>query len=209
MNVVVFGASGGTGVELVKQALGHGHTVRAFVRNPDKFRVVHPRLEVVQGDISNYQQVLGAVRGQTAVLSALGVNERKPNTILSDGVGNLVKAMKKEKVKRLLFVSSLGVGDTKGKLGPIYNWIVLPLLLKEIFADKEKAEQVIRESKLDWTIVRPASLTSKRLTGKYRTGAEAETFSLLPRVPRADVADFMLHALERGEFVGATPAIRS
>jgi uncharacterized protein YbjT (DUF2867 family) len=208
MNLVVFGATGGTGRELVKQALGHGHTVRAFVRTPDKLKVIHHRLEVVQGDIADKKAVAEAIRGQEAVLSALGVNDRKPNTVLSDGVRNIVAQMGKQKVRRLIFVSSLGVGDSKGQLGPLYNWILLPALLKNIFADKQKAEEVIRESKLDWTIVRPGALTSGRLTAKYVSGAEAAKRKLLPKVSRADVADFMLHVLERNEQIGQTPAIR-
>ncbi|HSU13949.1 SDR family oxidoreductase [Longimicrobium sp.] len=209
MNLVVFGASGGTGRELVKQALGHAHTVRAFVRNPDKLKVIHHRLEVVQGDVTDRKAVAEAIRGQDAVLSALGVNDRKPNTVLSDGVRNILASMKKQKVRRLIFVSSLGVGDSKGQLGPLYNWILLPSLLKNIFADKEKAEELIREASLDWTIVRPGSLNNGRLTAKYRTGAEAAAKKkLLPRISRADVADFMLHVLERNEQIGQTPAIR-
>src|SRR3954454_1002100 len=101
MQLVGFGATGGTGRELVKQAVGHGHSVRAFVRNPDKLKIIHHRLEVVQGDVLDQKAVAAAVAGQDAVLSALGVNDRKPNTVLSDGTRNLLAAMKKQKVKRL------------------------------------------------------------------------------------------------------------
>lgn len=207
MNVVVFGATGGTGRELVKQALGHAHTVRAFVRNPDRLKIIHHRLEVVQGDVLDQKAVDAAVAGQDAVFSALGVNDRKPNTVLSDGTRNLLAAMKKQKVKRLLFVSSLGVGDTQGQLGPLYNWILLPRMLKHVFADKETAEELIRGSKLDWTIVRPGSLKNGRLTAKYRAGPDAAKGRWFPRVARADVADFMLHALERNQHIRGAPSI--
>ncbi len=207
MQVLILGATGGTGRELVKQALGHGHSVRAVARKPEKVKAVHPRLEVVQGDIGDPKTLAAALKGQDAVLSAVGVNERKPNTILSDGVGNLLTAMKRQKVKRLIFVSSLGVGDSKGQLGPVYNLVVLPALLKNIFADKETAEQLIRESDADWTIVRPGSLTNRLLTGKYRVGPDAAKKRWLPRVSRADVADFMLDALEHNRFVREAPGI--
>ncbi|HEX6747959.1 MAG TPA: SDR family oxidoreductase [Longimicrobium sp.] len=207
MNVVVFGATGGTGRELVKQALGHGHTVRAFVRSPDKLKVIHHRLEVVQGDVLDAPAVAEAVAGQDAALSALGVNNTKPNTVLSDGTRNLLAAMEERKVRRLLFVSSLGVGDSKGQLGPLYNWILLRTLLKHIFADKETAEEQVRDSKLDWTIVRPGRLTDGRLTAKYRTGPDAAKGRWFPKVSRADVADFMLHALERNAHVRAISGI--
>jgi putative NADH-flavin reductase len=207
MQVVVFGASGGTGRELVKQALGHGHSVRAFVRNPDRLKIVHHRLEVVQGDVLDNKAVGAAIAGQDAVLSALGTTERKPNTILSDGVKNILGGMKKQKVKRLIYVSSLGVGDTKGQLGPIYNWILLPGLLKNVFADKETAEELIRATKLDWTIVRPGALNNKLLTGTYRAGPDAAKKRWFPRIARADVADFMLTALERNTFVRESPSL--
>jgi uncharacterized protein YbjT (DUF2867 family) len=207
MNLVVFGASGGIGRELVKQALGHAHTVRAFVRSPDRLKVIHHRLEVVRGDVLDRQAVTAAVAGQDAVLCALGMYERTPNTLLSDGVRNVLAAMKKQKVKRLLFVSSLGVGDTKGQGGLFFNHVLHPLLLKNVFADKEKAEELIRGSKLDWTIVRPGRLTDVRLTAKYRTGPDVGKGRWFPKVSRADVADFMLHALERGEQVRQAPGI--
>jgi putative NADH-flavin reductase len=207
MQVVVFGATGGTGRELVKQALGHGHSVRAFVRNPDRLKVIHHRLEVVTGDVQDAKSVAAAVAGQDAVLCALGVNERKPNTVLSDAVRTLVKAMRKQRVRRLLFVSSLGVGESKGRLGPLYNYALLPLLLKEIFADKETAETVVRESDLDWTIVQPGRLTNARLTGKYRAGTDAAKGRWFPKVARADVADFMLNALERKQFIREAPGL--
>ena len=206
MQVVVFGATGGTGRELVTQALGHGHSVRAFVRNPVRLKP-HHRLEVVTGDVRDAKGVAAAVAGQDAVLSALGMYERKPNTLLSDATRTIVGAMEAEVVRRLLFVSSLGVGETKGQLGPLYNHILLPLLLKEIFADKETAETVVRESDLDWTIVRPARLTNARLTGTYRAGPDAAQGLWFPRIARADVADFMLNSMERNLFVREAPSL--
>jgi uncharacterized protein YbjT (DUF2867 family) len=207
MQLVVFGATGGTGRELVTQALGHGHSVRAFVRDPDRLKIVHHRLEVDTGDVQDAKSVAAAVAGQDAVLVALGVNERKPNTILSDAVRTIVGAMKTGGVRRLLYVSSLGVGETKGQLGLLYNHVLLPLLLKEIFADKETAETVVRESDLDWTIVQPGRLTKARLTGKYRAGPGSAKGRWFPKIARADVADFMLNALERKLFVREAPSI--
>jgi len=207
MQVLILGATGGTGRELVKQALGHGHSVRAVARKPEKVKAVHPRLEVVQGDIGDPKSLEAALKGQDAVLSAVGVNDRKPNTVLSDGVRNLLTAMKRQKVKRLIFVSSLGVGDSKGQLGPMYNLVLLPALLKNIFADKETAEQAIRESDTEWTIARPGALNNKLLTGKYRAGPEAVKKRWFPRIARADVADFMLDTLEHNRFIREAPGI--
>jgi putative NADH-flavin reductase len=161
----------------------------------------------VTGDALDAKAVAAAVEGQDAVLSALGVNERKPNTILSDATRNLLAAMETHGVRRLLFVSSLGVGETKGQLGPIYNLILLPTLLKHVFADKETAEALVRESGLDWTLVRPGRLKNGWLTGKYRAGSDAAKGRLFPKIARADVADFMLNALERKLFIREAPSL--
>jgi putative NADH-flavin reductase len=207
MQVGVFGATGGTGRELVKQALGHGHAVRAFVRNPDRLKVIHHRLEVITGDVRDTKRVAAAVAGQDAVLCALGLFSRKPTTVLSDGVRAIVGGMKDAGVRRLLFVSSLGVGDTRGQFGVLFNRIVLPLVLKEVFADKETAETVVRESDLDWTLVQPGRLTNARLTGQYRFGPDAAKGRWFPKIGRADVADFMLAAMERKLFIREAPVI--
>jgi uncharacterized protein YbjT (DUF2867 family) len=209
MKLVVFGATGGTGRELVKQALGHGHEVRAFARDPDRVKTVHPRLEVVRGDVLEPETITPVLAGMDGVLCALGTSPRKPGTTLSDGVRNLVAAMEQQGVSRLVFVSSLGVGSSKGHFGLVYERIFIPLLMKELFADKETAEQVIQGSSLEWTIVRPAMLRNGWLTGHYRVGAEAEAgWKLLPRIRRADLADFMLTAIERRQYIRETPALR-
>ena len=95
-------------------------------------------------------------------------------------------------VRRLIWESSLGVGQTRGQLGPLYNWILIPLLLRHVFADKERQEQMIRASTLDWTIVQPGALTNGPRTGKYRVGPDATKGRVFPKISRADVADFML-----------------
>jgi uncharacterized protein YbjT (DUF2867 family) len=208
MKLVVFGATGGIGRELVKQGLGHGHEVRAFARDPAQVKTVHPRLEVVRGDVSEPATVTAAVEGVDAVLSALGTPARHAATVVSDGAREVVEAMRHHGVQRLVLVSALGVGDSKGQLGPLYERVLIPLLLKEVFADKERAEETVRASGLDWTIVRPAVLRNGRLTGHYRAGAAARGFTLFPRIRRADVADFMLAAVERGFALRETPALR-
>src|SRR5262249_41175393 len=122
----------------------------------------------------------------------------KRTTTLSDGTGNIVRAMEKLGVRRFICESSLGVGDSKGQLGLLYNFILIPLFLRNIFADKEAQERVIRESKLDWIIVRPAALTNGPRTGNYQSWAGALDTSIHRRISRADVADFMLRQLDQG-----------
>jgi len=199
MHILILGATGGTGRELVAQALQRGHDVSAFVRNPGKLTMVDPRLRVVQGDIQQAESIHAAIPGHDAVLSALGNTSLGATTLLSDAAREIVAAMQVQGVRRIIWESSLGVGDTRGQLGPLFNWVLVPLLLRHVFADKERQEAIIKASPLEWTIVQPAALTNGPRTGSYSVGACAGR--LFPRVSRADVAHFMLEELENRRYV--------
>lgn len=138
------------------------------------------------------------------LLAALIVSGK--NSMLSEGTRNIVQALNKLGVRRFVCESSLGVGDSKGQLGFLYNFILIPLLLRGIFADKEIQEAIIQGSKLDWVIVRPAALTNGALTGTYRSGFSA-TENIRCKISRADVAEFMLKQLTSNEFVGKCPGL--
>jgi putative NADH-flavin reductase len=154
--------------------------------------------------VLDYAALEGAVAGQQAVLSALGVRQLRKNSILSEGTGNLIRAMQKLGVKRLIVESSLGVGDSVDHLTGFYKWFWLPVLMKNIFADKEIQESLIRASGLDWVIVRPAILTNGTRTGDYRVGA---TSSFRRKISRADTAEFMLKQLSDNEYLGQAPGL--
>ncbi len=202
MKLAVFGATGKTGILLVYQALEKGHEVVAFARDPQKVTIRHDRLRVVQGDIREYGRVKEAVQGQEAVLSALGVFSRKRSTTLSEGTANIILAMKECGVRRFLCVSSAGVlGNDSGFL---FQKILLPLFLREEFRDKRRQLELIRESGLEWVVIRPSALTNSPKTGKYRITEGAPAYR---SVPRADVADFMLKLLTEKKYDGQTPAI--
>jgi putative NADH-flavin reductase len=248
MNLLILGATGGTGRALLEQALEQGHIVTAFARNPSKVRATHQNLRVVKGDILDYSSVEAALRGQDAVLSALGVRVtvwpliaivilcqliakftgliglagwlvrlgvpvlaifvlHRRTTTLSEGTRNIVQAMETASVKRFVCESSLGIGDSKGQLGFLYNYALIPILLRNIFADKEIQEQLIKESKLDWVIVRPAALTNGPRTRAYRSGFAASDKSIQAKISRADVADFMLKQLTDDVYLNKTPGV--
>jgi putative NADH-flavin reductase len=207
MNVLIFGATGGTGRQLVEQALERNHPVTAFVRDPVKLSLRHPLLQVVQGDIRRVETIHAAIPGHEAVLSALGTWLLGPTTLLSDAAQEIVRTMKVHGVRRLLWESSLGIGETRGQLGPLYNWLLIPLFLRHVFADKKRQEQILRSSSLDWTIVQPAALTNGPRTGAYRVGQRACAGRLFPRISRADVAHFMLEELTMRAHVRQTVAI--
>lgn len=207
MKLLIFGATGGTGLELVKQALELNHVVTAFVRNPQKIKIQDNRLRIITGDIIDYQSVLDAVQGQDVVISALGVNIRKKNTILSSGTQNIIHAMEEHNVKRFICVTSLGIGDSTGQLGFFFKVVISPLFLRNIFADKEKQESYIKQSLLDWMIVRPGQLTDGEKSRSYKVWTGKPTEPIDSKITRADVADFILKHLEDEVYLRQTPGL--
>jgi putative NADH-flavin reductase len=131
----------------------------------------------------------------------------RKNTALSDGTSNIVQAMQELGVKRFICESSLGIGESKGQLGFLYNYILIPLLLRNVFADKEVQERVIKDSLLDWVIVRPAALTNGPRKGIYRDGMNIGHRFVTVKVSRADVADFMLKQLTDNMYIRKTPGV--
>lgn len=202
MKIAVFGASGKTGILIVYQALEKGHLVTAFSRNADAVPIRHRHLRVVEGDVLDYEKVREAVEGQDAVMSALGVNERKRNTVLSDGTGNILRAMKETATRRLICMSSAGILEKPGMLS--IGTSIVNRSLKAVMADKKRQLKAIRESGVEWVVVLPPTLTDAPKTGKYRIGNGPPAYK---SVPRADVADFMLKLLTEKKYDGKTPSI--
>ena len=210
MKLLIFGATGRTGRALVAQALEQGHTVTAFARNPVAITTKHRNLAIVQGDILDYASIERTVERQDAILSALGTKVLRKNTIISDGTRNIITAMEKSGVKRFVFESSLSIGNSKPQqkqLGLFYNIIVIPLLLRNMFQDKEVQERYIMQSTLDWVIVRPAVLTNGLRTGVYRSGFSATDTPIKAKISRADVADFMLKQLTDDTYIHKAPSL--
>ena len=208
MNVLVFGASGATGREVVKQALDRGHSVRAFVRDPGKLQIKHARLATMVGDVTEYASVERAGRDADAVASALGSgNALGPQPALIDGVRNIVQAMEQAGVRRLVYLSMLGVDGSGRQLGIVDRYIVLPILLRNVMRDHAKKEGIIKRSTLDWVVVRPPRLTNGPYTGSYRSGEDVRAGTLLASISRADVADFMVKQLTDDRYVHRTPAV--
>ena len=204
MNLLVFGATGGTGNELVNQALAKGHAVTAFVRNPDKLSTQHSNLNIVKGDVTDVAAVEQAVKGQDAVFPTLGSSSLQKNPALIEGVRNIVKAMEQHGVRRFIYESSLGVGDSRKRVNPLVRFVVIPLVLRNAIADHTEKEQIIKQSQLDWVIIRPAGLTTDPRTGDYKHG---ESIQYGSKIARADVADFMLEQASDNTYLHKTPGI--
>ncbi|MDQ4147071.1 MAG: SDR family oxidoreductase [Pseudomonadota bacterium] len=207
MKLLVFGASGRTGHELVKQALAGGLEVTAFVRNPAKLRITSPNLRVVQGDVGDQSAVEHTVGGHDAVVSALGVGKTlKHDPVVIDGIRHIIRAMEGSSVRRLIYLSFIGVRESRHAAGFFLRYIA-PVPLRQEIEDHQIKEGLIRASRLDWTVVRAPNLTNGPLTGIYRVGEDISAHSLFPRMSRADVAHFMLRQLTDTTFVRKTPRV--
>lgn len=207
MKLLIIGGTGRTGRQLVEQALAAGHEITALVRNPEKTPVSRERLHVLRGDILDFSSVDLAMAGQEAVLSSLGTKSVfKAMKLFSQGTTILLRAMAKHGVRRLICITGIGAGDSKGHGGFLYDKLVLPIVLKRIYEDKDRQEDLIRKSDRDWVIVRPGFLTNGPARGNYRvitdlTGARAG------RISRADVAAFMLAQLRGDRYLRQAPLL--
>lgn len=206
MKLAIVGATGPTGRELVQQALAAGHVVTAGVRSP-KTANLPTNVRLVEADVTRASSLIPLVTGQDAVLCALGSKlSRKPTTLLSGGTNNLVGAMTSAGVRRLMCITGIGAGDSKGHGGFLYDHIIQPLLLSEIYKDKTRQEEVIRRSGLEWTIVRPAMLTNGPATGKFREIIDISGVTA-KKISRSDVAAYVLRAVVAPQTVGTTVLI--
>ncbi|MEU0006528.1 NAD(P)H-binding protein [Streptomyces sp. NPDC006314] len=197
MNLTVFGATGGIGREIVRQALGAGHRVTAVVRDPARLDVTGDALEVFTADLTDPERLRAAVVGRDAVLSGLGARGRKNAGDAARLTRAVLRAMEAEGVRRLLVVSAAPVGPAPEDDGALDRGVrgLVSAILKDIYADLREMEAELARSGTDWTSVRPPRLWNKPLTGRYRTVVGG-----FPRegrfIARADVAHAMLSMIE-------------
>ena len=208
MKILLIGATHGTGKEILNQTLAQNHEVTALVRNPAALTLQNEHLKVVQGDVLDIASVEQAMAGQEAVICSLGLSlsaSRKPTTVYSDGTRNLIAAMNKQGVHRLICITGVGSGDSRGHGGFFYDNIFLPLLLNEGYADKTRQEEIIKQSTLDWVIVRPGVLSNGQAKGHYRVMLDGKY--RIKGIARADVATFILEQLTSDTYLKKTPGI--
>ncbi len=210
MKILVIGASKGIGLETVGRALERGHAVRAMARGADRIALEHPALEKLAGDATEPGDVARALAGVDIVIQALGV-PRGPRLLLgpidlfSRATRVLIPAMERAGVRRLISVTGFGTGESRAKLSFLER-IPHRLVLGRAYADKEVQEGLIRQSGLDWTIVRPTVLTGGARTGRYRVLVAPEAWRN-GLVSRADVADFLIREAEEGGCLRQCPVL--
>ncbi len=203
MKIALFGATGGTGFQVLQQALTQGHTIHALVRNPATFAQTHPNLVVFPGDVRQQQPVTECVAGAEAVICTLGTRQGEEPVEVA-GTRTILQAMQSHHVRRLIVVTSIGVGDSKDQV-PTFFKLLMKTALRKVMAAKEEQERLVTQSGLDWVIVRPGGLTNGSLTGRYTFGVEKSIMA--GQVARADVADFVLKQLADDTFLHQTPAV--
>jgi uncharacterized protein YbjT (DUF2867 family) len=205
MKVIIFGATGGTGKELVKQCLAANFAVSVLVRDPQKLGEYADKVRQFVGDVREKDVVAKAVEGQDAALVALGIIPGARG-ILSTGTKYIVEAMLTQQVKRLVCVTGAGVTGEREHLPFLWRIVMGLPLMRDMFDEKKRQEEIIRESGLEWVLVRPANLTNGEHTGKYRASENLQ-LSLTSVISRADVADFMVKQLSSDEWVHKTPIV--
>ena len=192
--LLVIGANGGIGLATVQQSLALPYRVIALVRDPAKLPLTHPHLQIVKGDVLQPETYASCLPGAVAVISALGVRHNRPTTLYSQGNAILLEQMQRAGVRRIFCISASGL-DTNPTHPLIVRWFtrnVLQKVLRNMYADLRQMEAIVKNSPLDWTLVRPPRLTDKEVTGQYRMAIDQP----LPRgysISRADVAHFMLN----------------
>jgi putative NADH-flavin reductase len=201
MRVVVFGATGRTGREVVRQALARGFHVTAFVRETSRLPLAHDNLRLVAGAITNATEIARVIADQRAVISTLGVGTALTHDpVVIDGIRVIARAAEHASVARLLYLSFIGVRDSRDAAGVLLQRLATTVLRHEV-ADHEVKEAAIAGSFVNWTIVRPPMLTNGRLTASYRIGEDIRAHSLLPMMSRADVADLLLRQISDEAFI--------
>ena len=209
MKLAIFGATGGTGRIMIRKALERGHQLTAAARNPSALLGGHERLRVVQAAVMQPQTLEAVVEDQDAVITSVSVGNavkegRKPTILFSEGTRNVIAAMERQGVRRLVCLSSSAV-EPDPALGIIFGKIMRPLLFKEMYADMSRMEREVRSSGLDWIIVRPSTLTDDPASGRYILGIDR-----IPkgwRIPREDVAEVTLDQLDDDRYLRRAIAI--
>lgn len=198
MKIIIFGATGTIGQHLVQQALDRNFKVTAFGRNAEKLsHLKHENLTFYQGDVLNRESVKKALPGHDVVLCTLGAG--KKGGVRAPGTENIIEGMKELGMRRFICQTTLGCGESVKNLNFIWKYIMFGWLLKDAYKDHENQEQLVKDSPLDWTIIRPAAFTDGPLTGKYKFGFSENERDISLKISRSDIADFTLRNINTSE----------
>jgi uncharacterized protein YbjT (DUF2867 family) len=207
MRILVVGATGGLGQDIIAEAVARGHQTAALVRDPERV-TFSEAVEIVQGDVLDLSSLTPAVLGRDAVICALGTpSPRRPSTLLEHGTQNLVAAMSQQGVRRLVCVTLLGAGSSRANASLFYREVIMRALAP-MLPDKEAQEQAVRASDLEWVLVRPPRFVAGKPRASIRVIREGER-GRLGHVVRADLARFLVDCAADGKYVREELAVGS
>ena len=211
MKILSLGANGAVGQLALDDLLNAGHEVTALVRHASALPRKEPRLTVVQGDPTNAVDVEKVLAGQDAVLSTLGARTNKRTTLRTDVARNLVAGMKRNGVRKLVWLDAAGVGSSKEfveRSSFFFGRIIIPFFLNHMYEDAAVADELIEKSGCDWVIVRPMSFTNRMKTGNVSVVTDMSlTVQLRLRITRSDVAAFLVEQVVKDDYVWEMPII--
>lgn len=201
MKLIVFGATGTVGKLLVAHALEQKHQVTAFVRGSKESlaELGNKNLDIFEGDVFDPHSVANAVKGHDAVFCVLGAGRK--GIVRAKGTRNIIDAMKKMNVKRFICQSTLGAGESRDHLNFYWKYVMFGWLLKEAYKDHQLQEEYVKQSGLDWTLVRPAAFTNGPATGIFKHGFDSKDRSVKLKISPADIAVFLLMQLDSDEYI--------
>ena len=195
MKVIVFGATGTIGTLAVQQMLEDGHEVTAFARTPSKLAIRDVSLRLFAGDVMSDEVVAEAIKGQDAVVVTLGAGLSRKGQVRSQGTLNVIRSMQRHGVDRLICQSTLGAHESWSNLNFFWKRIMFGAVLRPVFQDHERQEQLVRASGLNWTIVRPGAFTDGPATGAFKENIQPGDRRLTLKITRADIATFLSRQL--------------
>ena len=208
MKLTIFGATGGTGKQVVEQAVAAGNHVVAYVRNPSKLEFIHKNLTIVEGELADQMMIEQAVSGVDAVISVLGPRSGSKDKPITRGMQNIIAAMNKYGVRRLIVSSTLSVKDPNDlpdfKAKFLVNFV--KLTMRSAYEEIISVAEIVRKSDLDWTILRLTTLTNNPKSGGFRVGYLGKG-EVGMRISRADLAEFILKQVQNTKYLQQSPVI--
>lgn len=209
MNITIFGGTGATGLLLIEKALKSGHSVTVFARTPSKISIKNDNLRIVKGELTEPDKIEEALKNVDAVISVLGPTQKTKGLVIADGIKNIVDAMKKNGVKRLVATATPSFKDSNDKFqfGFAFGVFMVKALIKDSYNNIVLTGKHISESGLDWTIVRLPMLSDKPTNGKINAGYTGDGTVNLFSLSRADLADFLLQQLSDKKWLHKSPVI--
>jgi len=207
--VTIFGGTGATGQLVIQKALSAGYRVTAYARTPSKISIQHPNLSITEGDLTDIDKIEASVTGADAVISLLGPSGKSKGLVISSGIKNIINAMQKVGVRRLIATATPSYKDEKDRFqfGFAFGVFMVKALLGDTFHDIETTGQCIAKSRLDWTIVRLPMLSNEPPKGKLNIGYTGDGKVKLFSLTRTELADFLIHQLDDKTYLRQAPVI--